>query len=259
MRISFSTAALYPRTTLDSLALLQRCGYLEAELMPQCYEECRPSFARKIMQLGIKVSSIHFPLVFFSVLYNPYPGMIKETKIIANELAESAKIIGSDILVVHALPKKNSLQMDLSENPILGNLKYLGDILANVGTKMAVENNPNTLADTPEGLLNFLLTLAHNNIGPMVDTTESWEAKIDPLNFIKQVNPIHLHLSDHTINQKHLPAGKGDGDWQSIFQILKEIRFSGICVHEPAYRFYLEEPEKKLIDGRDFLESLMKS
>ncbi len=44
-RISFSTAGLYPRDTIDSLALLAKAGYREAELMPQCREETAPAFA----------------------------------------------------------------------------------------------------------------------------------------------------------------------------------------------------------------------
>lgn len=257
MRLSFSTAALYPTTTLDSLALLRSCGFREAEIMPQCYEECRPSFANKVLQTGIRVSSIHFPLVFFSVFYNPYPGMMEEAKIIANELAKSAKIMGCDVVVVHAPSKKDDPIRELHESPILENIRYLADILEPIGTKLVVENSPTTVANTPEGLLNFLRVLDHDNSGPMVDTTESWEAQIEPSNFIRQVKPLHLHLSDHSTNHKHLPIGEGDSDWKSIFCVLKEIKYSGIYVIEPTYRFYLEHPEKKIINDREYIEKVL--
>ena len=256
MRISFSTAALYPRPTLEALTMIGKSGFREAELMPQCLEETKPAFARKALETGIKVSSIHFPLVFFSLLYNPYPGMIREARNMADELAASAEILRSEIVVVHALPKMDSQKANLFEQPVLDNLRYLADRLEMSGVRLAVENNPNTLADTAGGLIGFVKTLAHRNVGPMVDTTEAWEAGIDPAGFIDSVKPIHLHLSDHSGEQKHVPMGKGEGDWKGIIKTLRQLDYSGIYVLEPAYKNYLETSCNDLQKDREFLSSL---
>jgi len=176
MRISFSTAALYPRPSLEALFLLGKTGYGEAELMPQCMEETKPEFAKETAKTGIWVSSIHFPLVFFSVLYNPYPGMMKEARIMAEEMARSAEIMKSEVVVVHALPKMDAIKARLFEEPVIEVLRTLADKLKLAGARLAVENNPSTLGDTPQGLLESLEKINHVNAFPMVDTTESWEA-----------------------------------------------------------------------------------
>ncbi len=91
MRLSFSTAALFPRDTLESLKLIESAGFHYAELMPQCRRETKPDFAYEILQnVRIKVGSIHFPLVFFSIFYNPYPGMIAEARELIDDLLRSA-------------------------------------------------------------------------------------------------------------------------------------------------------------------------
>jgi len=254
MRISFSTAALYPRPSLEALFLLGKTGYGEAELMPQCMEETKPEFAKETVKTGIWVSSIHFPLAFFSILYNPYPGMMKEARIMAEEMTRSAEIMKSEVVVVHALPKMDAVKARIFEEPVIEVLRTLADELESAGVKLAVENNPSTLGDTPQGLLESLERLNHVNAFPMVDTTESWEAGIDPAYFIGQVRPIHLHLSDHVGDQKHIPAGQGEGDWKAILSVLKEIGYGGIYVLEPAYRHYLEDVEAKLRLARKSLD-----
>lgn len=256
MRISFSTAALYPRPSVEALRLLAGAGYEEAELMPQCREETTPRFARQLVKAGTRVSSIHFPLVFFSVFYNPYPGMTQEARELADDLAEAARIMGSDILVIHALPKLDKVKQGLFEGPILDNFRYMADALAVVGTKLAVENNPSTRGDTPEGLIESVRVIDHPNTGPMVDTTESWEAEIDPTHFILAVKPIHLHLSDHAGEEKHIPAGEGEGDWKEILSAVRETGYGGIYVLEPAYRHYLDDPVRKLERDREFIGSM---
>jgi sugar phosphate isomerase/epimerase len=142
MRVSFSTAALYPRPSLESLSLLGKTGYSEAELMPQCMEETKPEFAKETVKTGIWVSSIHFPLAFFSILYNPYPGMMKEARIMAEEMTRSAEIMKSEVVVVHALPKMDAVKARIFEEPVIEVLRTLADELESAGVKLAVENNP---------------------------------------------------------------------------------------------------------------------
>jgi sugar phosphate isomerase/epimerase len=61
-------------------------------------------------------------------------------------------------------------------------------------------------------------------------------------------------LSDHVGDQKHIPAGQGEGDWKAILSVLKEIGYGGIYVLEPAYRHYLEDVEAKLRLARKSLD-----
>ena len=102
MKLSFSTAGLFPRETIDSLKLIEKAGFHYAELMPQCARETKPEFAEVILKsVNLTVGSIHFPLVFFSVFYNPYSGMVKEAEKLIDDLTKMAEVLGSKVIVIH--------------------------------------------------------------------------------------------------------------------------------------------------------------
>jgi sugar phosphate isomerase/epimerase len=256
MRISFSTAALYPRLSLEALKLLNNAGFKEAELMPQCYHETTPEFAKEVKKLEIRVSSIHFPLSYFSVLYNPYEGMVKEAKNLVDDLLLAGEIMGTDVIVIHALPYMEEVKKEIFYDVITENIKYLASKGKEKNIKIALENNPNTLGRTPEGLLDEVKRIDHDNVQPMVDTTESWEADIEPEIFISKTRPVHLHLSDYKGDVKHLPLGEGKGNWEMIFNTIKSIDYSGIYVIEPAYKFYIDDVVNKVRNAKNFIENI---
>ncbi|HDK26038.1 MAG TPA: hypothetical protein ENG48_02950, partial [Candidatus Atribacteria bacterium] len=68
MKISFSTAGLYPRDTIEAFKIIKDCGINYAELMPQDISETTIDFAKEVIgkDIGLKVSSIHFPLILSS-------------------------------------------------------------------------------------------------------------------------------------------------------------------------------------------------
>lgn len=254
MRISFSTAALYPRSSKTSLSLLASCGYKEAELMPQCLYETTPAFGRDVSNLGLRVSSIHFPLCFFSIFYNPYHGMIKEAEEMMDNLLESGRIMGTEVIVIHPLPEMEGFRREIFYEPVIGNIKKFATKAEKEKIVIALENNPNTRGKSSEGLLKIIEEIDHPNLKPMVDSTESWEAGIEPEEFIEKVKPIHLHLSDFKEKYKHLPIGEGKGDWEEIVKTIYSINYEGIYVIEPAYRYYTGDIKEKLINNKLFLE-----
>ncbi|MBA7563779.1 hypothetical protein ES708_05439 [subsurface metagenome] len=149
------------------------------------------------------------------------------------------------------------LQRELFQLPVTENIRYLCDQAWEAGITVALENNPHTLAATPEELLDQVKRIERSNIAPMVDTTEAMEAGIDPACFIKQVKPVHMHLSDYNKDAKHIPAGQGLSDWPAIITALKEINYSGRLVMEPSYRYFLENPDAGVQKSLAFINSLM--
>lgn len=254
MRSSFSTAGLYPIETQESFRLIQEGGFEEAELMPQCFYECTAGFAMKARKT-IRVSSIHFPLVFFSVFYNAYSGMQKEARELSNHLLQSAYIFGSEIIVIHASNKTVPGEEDKFGLKVKENIRYLCDRAGEIGITIALENNPKTVADTPENLNLAIQELDHPYLKPMVDTTESTETCIDPAYFIEQVKPIHLHISDHKGSTKHIYPGEGDQNWESCFLAVRNLNYQGICVVEPSYRFLSNSPATDIKKAREFLQN----
>ena len=255
-RTAFSTGALYPRDSEDSLRLVKKAGFDYAELMPQCRADTSPDFAKRVHGI-IRVASIHYPLVFFPVLYNIHPGMIAEARELNRDIVESAAIMGSEIIVIHAgSPVSEADRARGLEEAVLDNLRDLGALAAAAGVTVALEHNPKTAAGIPEELLAYNALLGMDSIKPMVDVTESFEAGIDPSVFIRKVRPCHTHLSDHRGNVKHIPAGDGDADWPEIALALREQDYAGLWTLEPIWRHYLDNVDAALAKARAFVEAL---
>lgn len=258
-KYSFSTAALYPRGAAESLRLIRGAGFSHAELMPQCFSEARESFALDAEKCGIHVASVHYPLAMFSMLYNAGEGMTAEARSFGTELVRLCSRLGAEVLVVHPHePQKDPALRLLLEEPIRRNLQLLGEACEAAGLTLAIENNPKGPGRTPSGLLSYIASLeAGPAAWPMVDTTEACEAEEDPAAFISAVKPRHMHLSDHAGDKKHIPAGEGENDWAAIKKAL--AGYEGYYTLEPLYRFYIDEPEKKLAKAYDFIAGLMEA
>ncbi len=259
-KYSFSTAALYPRSAAESLRLIAGAGFLHAELMPQCFADASESFALKAEWSKIHVASVHYPLAMFSMLYNASPGMISEEQEFGEGLVRLCVALGAEVLVIHPHDIQTEVQLKSSiEQPIRGNILHLAEQCDKAKIVLAVENSPKGAGRTAEGLLEYIESLGDPSIKPMVDTTEACEAGLDPAEFILKVSPVHLHLSDHSGEKKHLPAGEGDTDWQAIKNALKIKAYAGYYTLEPVYRYYLAEPEEKLALAYDFVSGLFGS
>ncbi|MCK5343853.1 MAG: sugar phosphate isomerase/epimerase [Candidatus Heimdallarchaeota archaeon] len=249
--ISFSTGGLYPRLSFDALGLIENAGYDIAEFMPQCTYETTPAFAKEVEKLNVTVDSIHYPLVFFGILYNPYPGMVKEAKVFNNNLVNMGSEMGTRVIVIHPVGTGSTI-----DPAILENLLYLCDISDKAGIKIVLENHPKG-GRTAEELTEAAKMIGHKNLELMLDVTESWECDVDPVDFVNKLDLAHLHLSDFSERGKHLPPGEGDVKWKEFFAALKRKNYSGSYVVEPIWRYYTENALEKLIEGRKFIESCL--
>jgi sugar phosphate isomerase/epimerase len=217
--------------------------------------DTRADFARGARGI-VKVASIHYPLAFFAMFYNPHPGMVAETRVMNRDLVESAAILGSEMIVIHAHNEGDPSRRKTLEQPILDNMLDLAGLAEKEGITVALENNPKTAAGTAEKLLAYVRALDCPSILPMVDVTESFEAGIDPVEFLTVVRPCHLHLSDYRDNEKHVPAGEGSLDWTQIAARIKAWGYKGLWTLEPMWKHYYGDSDVALRRARDFAEIL---
>jgi sugar phosphate isomerase/epimerase len=256
MRLSFSTAALFPRDSIESLELIAKSGLKEAELMPQCMNDMTEAFAKEAAT-KLHVSSIHYPLAMFGILYNAHVGMLTEARELSSQLLKSAHIMGTEVIVIHPHIPGYTQWTDQLLDPILDNITDMCDKAAKFNITIAVENNPRTAGPTPEKLWDYVAAFNHPQLKTMVDTTESFEASIDPVEFIRVAKPMHMHLSDHAGGLKHINAGEGEMDWPAIMAELKSQNFNGIHVLEPSYKYYMvgeAEAVQIITKSKNFLE-----
>lgn len=263
MSIAFSTAGLYPIESIEALKLVSKTGFLEAELMPQCYHEVTESFAletrKALKSVGapLRVSSIHYPLVFFATFYNPYTGMRKETRRLSERVASCASILGTEVIVIHAPSKPKPGDVPEYLETVLENIRHLCEVCEELGITVALENNPKTIADTPERWREAVALIGRPNLKPMLDTTEASEAGILPTAFLDAALCAHYHLSDHSGVDKHLLPGEGDQDWSSFFEKNQNNGYRGIYVAEPSYRLMLTDPIGNLKKVRRFFDQYL--
>ena len=252
-RYSFSTGALFPRESEDSLRLIKEAGFPNAELMPQCLSDASAESARRFSRVGLRVASIHFPLAFFPMLYTPHRSMIADGRKLAKDLLALGDLCGTLVMVAHPQVPFDRGYEELLDAPVRDNLLWLADECQKHGVVLAIENSPKS-CPTPEKLLSYVAGLNHPNIRPMVDTTEVRESGGVPAEFLSRVKPCHLHISDFKGEQKHLPAGEGDTDFAAAAREL--TGYEGLYTLEPAYRHYIENAETKLRAGYAFLEKI---
>lgn len=250
-KISFSTGGLYPRLSIDAFRLIEAAGYTIAEFMPQCTYETTPAFAKEVKKLNVTVDSIHYPLVFFGILYNPYPGMVREAKIFNNNLVNMGAGMGARVIVIHPAGADKTIDPAVHES-----ILYLCETAEKAGIKIVLENHPKG-GRTPEELTEAAKMIGHKNLELMLDVTESWECDVDPVDFVNKLDLAHLHLSDFSNSKKHLPPGEGDVKWNQFFAALKKKNYNGNYVIEPVWRYYTENVEQKLVEGRKFIEKFL--
>lgn len=251
---AFSTGALYPLSSHEAVALVRDAGFDGAELMPQSLYDTSDRSLLAFERVGLPLTSIHYPLAFFGMLYTSQPDMLLDGRAYAKQLLKFAGNLGTRVLVVHPHTPGRPEHHSLLEQPVIDNLLWLASRCQEANIILAMENSPKTCA-TSEQLRDYVKALGHPGILPMVDTTEVKEAGGDPVAFIRDLPPCHLHLSDFGEGRKHLPPGEGEIDWVGVRDALKG--YQGVYTVEPSYRFYLEGIPERLAKDNRFIRQLI--
>lgn len=252
LKISVSTASLYPRKLSTCLNLLEKLPVENLELMPQDFQECSVDYIGPIFKRhpDLHVSSIHYPLILWGFFGNPYPAAQQTGDEITANLVQLAKHLGAETIVIHPLKEKGNFEP--LKTTMLNKTLELLDLCTKEDIDVAIENSAHSLADNRDKMANYLSDLDHPRAVSAVDTTEAREVGIDPVVFLDNSLPVtHFHLSDHEKGKVHLPIGEGDINWS---RIIEKIRTTGSVkkqdlVLEIAYKYLLKNPKTKLEDS----------
>ena len=258
-KVAFSTGAFYTYETLEAVRQLRKAGFEHMELMPQCHEDLTLKTLSEIKKLGMHVSSIHYPLVFFGILYNANPGMMRESMAFSDNLAKFAEAAGTEYVVIHPEAEYKGRFIELCGHPIRKNIEYLASALDKVGVTVAMENYPSGVGQYPDTLQAYVRQMNIPNMKIMVDTTEVIEGGGDPIEFIRglDVAPCHLHMSDFGGGQKHIPIGTGEVDWKAVVKTLKDKGYTGYYNLEPSYKYYIDDIDTQLRKDYEYITSLV--
>jgi sugar phosphate isomerase/epimerase len=253
-RYAFSTGALYPLESEQALRLLKEAGFSHVELMPQAFGDVTDAAALQYEKTKIHVSSIHYPLAMFAMLYSSHQSMSAEGRRLSADIVTLGKRLGTEVIVIHPTNAYPEEQKEVLEKPVLENIAYLTNLCVEAGITVAMENYPVGVGQHPDTLQAYIASLNLKGIEPMVDTTEVCEGGGDPVEFLTAIEPrpCHLHLSDFGNGKKHLPAGAGSIDWKAVAEVLHAKAYAGYYTLEPSYRHYLTDIPAKLRAAYEF-------
>ncbi len=258
-RYAFSTGALYPLPSQQALSLVGEAGFAHAELMPQCFWDTSEEATLSFEKTKVHVSSIHYPLAMFSMLYSAHPVMSDEGRALSRDIVTMGRRLGTEFLVIHPTNQYEGEMATYIEPRIRENLRYLGSLCEETSITLAMENYPVGVGRYPQTLERYVHDWQIPMMKVMVDTTEVMEGGEEPLSFIASLSeaPCHLHLSDFKEKNKHLPIGMGEIHWSDLFALLQKKGYAGYYTLEPSYRHYLSDIPAKLRRDFELLSSLV--
>lgn len=198
--------------------------------------------AELLQKLGLKVNQSHCPFNRYS--QKDYSEFSKD---IINAV-ESARILGSDIFVVHADEFDFSNEEFSDKAVVEFNYKLYYPVLERInkyGMKLALENvfqdvipNPR-FSSTPEQLMMLLERFNDKNVGICLDTGHAKVA--DDENYLSNIRLYSKHIISTHIHEAfyghdlHLFPFLGGVELDKCVEILKESNYSGMFTYEFVY------------------------
>lgn len=260
-RLGVSTSAFFPKPLEETFDILAQQPWRGIELMPQTPEECRPEFAKALLELAdgrFQFYGIHFPQILSPFLYNPYPGSFAYGQQLCTDLGNLAGALGCSSIVIHA-PWENMSAGSFLE-ATLANFQLLCDTCAPHNVQVALENVPSTpLSSSPETMVAFAEMVDRPNLGFTVDITHAYQLGQDPMIYLEELPRIaHVHASDFdtATEQRHTAPGNGVVDWPAIIGALRKRGFSGNFILELLPKTLGEDPVQTLQQCTALLDPL---
>jgi sugar phosphate isomerase/epimerase len=250
--IGISTAALYPHyLTEDALNAAAELGFRVVEIFLQAQEEYSPAFGaildRRRRDLGLRVHSLHLYASFFD-LWTPYPRMIRETRDRFLCMLETAARLDVQGLTWHGL--RYRLDAPHMVEAFFESTAWAGEQAQAAGCTLCIENVSWCYLRTPEHVA--AIRQAGLPVGFTFDTFQAGEAGVDPPALIHAMDSrlTTVHVADYDpAGPRHLIPGEGVLDWPAIAQALRDVRYAGPLLLEPAH---VVDPGT-LVEARNFV------
>jgi len=182
--------------------------------------------ARACADLGVKVASVHCPLVAYD---NDDEDVRRETARQSIAAARAADRMGSDLIVCHFHNQPPSVQT----------AREMLDELDGCGVRIATENGINL---TPYAA--FVDHFGTERLGICIDIGHTRVPEEDWLNpftapgrargivDICDYRLMHIHLHDYHNNEDHKPPFEGEIEWGDLFDALDANGYDGALMFE---------------------------
>ncbi|CAM2734728.1 sugar phosphate isomerase/epimerase [Hathewaya histolytica] len=259
MEIGLSSATFYPKiNTEDSLKIIKDLGFDFAEIFINTHSEYSPKFLEILKKekekTELEILSVHaFCAIFELYLFDPYIRRRKDMIKYFKKHCKLTKELGAEFYTFHGMKysslDKNKLR---SIKEIYEELSY---IAGENGIKLAQENVSWCQSSSLE-FLQFLKGEVKNPIYFTLDIKQAYKSGISPSEYIKIMGNrlVNIHINDRSSTEDCLLPGKGDVDFEKLFEELKKAGYKGkaiIEVYNENFNSYNE-----LIESKKYLENI---
>jgi len=270
MYLACSTLPFREKGLPDAIRKLANLGFKYVEFcvdshhsIPEYWKERPEEILRLVNSLGIKVNSMHVPLMEETpnISYGELHRMSTE---LTQKTIDLAAFLGASFIVQHARLLKDPLDFKQPAilEEIVPDLGKIAQYAADKGLKLALENVPSStarmLGSSAKEMIDIVNLLPPKTVGVCLDFSHCVASGCDPLNALNTINInslISIHASDNFSNQlidQHLPIGSGDIPWENLLNALESLRFQGSVVIEVAGG---EKEGKTLKDSLNYLRN----
>lgn len=267
MEIGISTGFFYEKDLIESLPMIQKCGFKILELWAGASEWGRYThynwhekkythdLKKKLEELGLRVSSAHAPFSEELDLSN-----LDETqrRVAVDECCKVMDVLiflEGEILVVHPAVKTFDLNNHEEKTRRIDQaVKSVSEIAEQAKMKkckIAIENMiPHVLGGEISVLQQLIGNHRETSLGICFDSSHANLWKSPSLaEYLKSISPYLLttHLSDnYGDTDDHFPPGDGEINWTGIFRIIRESGYQGVLMFEVLGESRTKDPRKIL-------------
>lgn len=152
------------------------------------------------------------------------------------ECIETARYLDSNIVVVHpGFVASRKFEREMPFRVMVENLKKIAEAAEDAGVELCLENlssKEKAICVETSEIKKVLERVNMENLKVTLDVAHANTTKSGPLHYVKELKDdiAHLHVSDNTGADDHLPIGQGNIDFEEVLREL--MPYDGILMVE---------------------------
>lgn len=246
MEIGLSSAVFYPDVcTENSIEIMNGLGFDCGEIFLNSTSEYEEEFIEAVneqrQKFSFRVNSVHgFCAAYEPFLFDRYKRRRDDCFKTYKMVCRAAKTLGANCLTFHGM--RLMPLGDIDEKLVMDAYDKLAYAAAEEGIMLAQEN----VSWCMSSQLDFIQMLMEKCKYPIhftLDLKQAYKAGTEPEEYMKIIGKklVNLHINDKDEGNICLLPGKGNVDYDHIFQLLRAVEYDGtatIEVYRENYKSY---------------------
>jgi sugar phosphate isomerase/epimerase len=239
MYVAISTACLYPLQTEIAMQTLLEQGFRHFEVFANSESELNNEFI-EMLKLTLNkydayVYSVHLytsgfePVMFFSNYPRRFYDSIEQYK----SYFAATKKLGASVVVLHGDRFDGQLRVE----EYCERFSMLTRAANDEGVIVAQENVSRCKSRSVQFIKSMRELAGAGNFKFVLDLKQAVRAQVNPFDMMDAMGTdiINVHISDNNKENDCLPPGKGDFDFQNLYERLADLNYNGPLIIE-VYR-----------------------